>query len=249
LLAYYFLFAFTKFVGNCRQLCVNEMLTTTAAPNDKVERKPMSKFLTTVAAVASAAFLSVAANAASVNTLSDISDGVADGKVAGLPGVEVSPTGFVGSWLFTAGDIPEGQSSQAIRSWINSLPAVEFDIPGIARAEADIPNGSFEFMLNVPTGANIFAVNLGQAEMLFVYDVLVNSFSIQAPKGNASNGSGWGALTNVRAYSDEGLLDGGDGIDGPGGGGASDVPLPAAVWFLLSAAGGLGIASRLRKKI
>jgi hypothetical protein len=213
----------------------------------------MKKFVTTIATLASAAFLTVAANAAAVNTLSDISDGVTDGKVAGLPGVTVSPTGFVGSWLFTDADIPSPQSPEAIRDWINGLPGGAagsdlFDIPGVARGVSpDIPNGTFDFTFSVPTGANIFAVHLGQAEMLFVYDVLVNSFTIEVPKGNTNQNNGWGGLSNVRAYVDEGLLDGGDGPDGPGDG--ADVPLPAAIWFLLTAAGGLGLAGKMRKKI
>ncbi len=196
----------------------------------------MYKFLRSAALVGAALLTTATAQAAVVNTLADFSDGLNNGQVAGIPGVTVSPVGFIDSWLVTTpADIPaQGTSGpNSIELWLeNTLPAGLGNISLVS--QVDSIGGGLNATFNISgAGANVFAVHMGRAEMVFVYNVLVNVFEITVPGGR----DGYGGLSNFRAYNSPGKLDN-----------PPDVPIPGAVLLLLSGIGGLGALGRYRNK-
>jgi len=195
-------------------------------------------------------FLALGATQASATTFVDIVQPgiyeVYDPASSGLPGVSVSGTGgtLIQSWFVpdskykpappeSNSAYPANQSAATIETWAEQSDAhgnfIGHNIDYVGQVDSCAGgNPNFDCSEHSATSnflANIFAIHIGGAELLFVFDALISDFHITLP--DTSTG-----LSNIRAYKDI----------------TSTIPLPGALPLLVTGLAGLGFLARRRSK-
>lgn len=197
-------------------------------------------------------FLAVGATQASATTFIDtVKPGiyeVYDPATLGLPGVSVSGTGgtLIHSWYVPDTKYsnptppPEGnsaypanQNAGTIEAWAEQSDAhgnfIGHDITYVGQVDSCAGgNPNFDCSEHSATSnflANIFAIHIGGAELLFVFDALISDFQITLPENSTG-------LSNIRAYKDI----------------TSTIPIPGALPLLVTGLAGLGFLARRRSK-
>jgi hypothetical protein len=152
-------------------------------------------------------------------------------------GITVTP-GLANSWLFTGADEPANQSPATIETFLETLLPAQGELTNEQSANCgaagfDCSNG--ETVGSSTFAGNLFAVHIGNGELVFLYDTIIDNFSLTVPAGilaAITNGAEQGGgLSNIRVFT--GNIDDG-----------TNVPLPGAALLLMSGLGALGIAKR-----